>query len=186
MIAYLRGKILEKTTQYIILEQNGLGYKVFTVPEVLEKPIGEEISLYIYHKSTDEGQTLFGMPDFATLQFFELLITITGVGPKMALTIVSAAKIDMLQQSIINGDVEIFTRMSGVGKKTAERIILELKSKISGGILESMSAGGSDLYDALLTLGYNPREIREVIPQVDTKQDTAAQIKDALKLLGRN
>lgn len=185
MIAYLKGKVLEKTTQYLILEQNGLGYKVFTTPELLENSLGEEISLYIYHKSADDGQTLFGVADFPTLQFFELLITVTGVGPKMALTIISAAKIDMLQQSIVNGDAEIFTRMSGVGKKTAERIILELKTKITGGVLESMSAGGSDLYDALVSLGYNPREIRDVIPQVDTSQDTAVQIKQALKLLGR-
>lgn len=186
MIAYLRGKILQKTAQYLILEQNGLGYKVFTTTEILEKPVGEEISLYIYHKSSDDGQTLFGMVDFPTLQFFELLITVTGVGPKMALTIVSAGKIDMLQQSIVNADAEIFTRMAGVGKKTAERIILELKSKITGGVLESMAAGGSELYDALVSLGYNPREIRDVIPQVDTSADTAVQIKQALKLLGRS
>lgn len=185
MIAYLRGKILQKTAQYLILEQNGIGYKVISTQEILEKPINTEVELYIYHKSGDDGQTLFGVPDFPTLQFFELLITITGVGPKMALTIISAAKIDLLQQSIVNGDAEIFTRMSGVGKKTAERIILELKSKISGGMLESMSVGSSDLYDALLSLGYNPREIREVISQVDTSEDTAAQIKQALKLLGR-
>src|SRR5437868_3544429 len=100
MIAFLRGKILQKTVQYLILEQNGLGYKIFTIPEVLEKSLGDEVSLYIYHKSSDDGQTLFGMPDFPSLQFFELLITVTGVGPKMALTIVSAGKIDMIQQSI--------------------------------------------------------------------------------------
>ena len=186
MIAYLRGKLLQKTTQYIVLEQNGLGYKVFVTPEVLELPLGSDAELYIYHKSSDDGQTLFGMPDFAMLHFFELLVSVTGVGPKMALTIVSAAKIDILQQAIVNGDTEIFTRMSGVGKKTAERIILELKSKISGGVLETMSVGSSDIYDALVSLGYNPREIREVIPQIDTTQDTATQLKQALKLLGRN
>jgi holliday junction DNA helicase RuvA len=186
MIAFLRGKILQKTPQYLILEQAGLGYKVFSTPEVLEQPLGTDVELYIYHKSSDDGQTLFGVSDFATLQFFELLISVTGVGPKMALTIVSAAKIEMLQQSIVNNDVEIFTRMSGVGKKTAERIILELKTKISGGMLESMSTSGSDLFDALLALGYNPREVREIIPQVDTTQDTALQIKDALKLLSRS
>lgn len=185
MIAYLKGKVIQKTTQYIILEQSGLGYKVFSTPEVLENPAGAEIELYIYHKSSDDGQTLFGMPDFLNLQFFEQLITVTGVGPKMALTIVSSAKIDILQQAIVNADTEIFTRMSGVGKKTAERIILELKTKISSGILESATSAHSDIYDAMVSLGYNPREIREVIPQIDASADTATQLKQALKLLGR-
>lgn len=186
MIAYLQGKIIQKTVQYLILEKNGLGYKVFVPPTVLDLSIGSEVELYIYHKSSDDGQTLFGMPDFYNLQFFELLITVSGVGPKMALTIISAAGLDILQQAIINNDPEIFTRMSGVGKKTAERIILELKSKISGGLIESAAASSSDVYDALASLGYNPREIREIIPQLDASADTAEQLKQALKLFGKN
>lgn len=207
MIAYLKGKILQKTLNYIILlvssssESNestisgndfdsgsgSVGYKVFTTPEILELPLGSQIELYIYHKSGDDGQTLLGMPNFAELQFFEMLITVTGVGPKMALTIVSAAKIDILQQAIANEDTEIFTRMSGVGKKTAERIILELKNKItSNGVLGEISVSGSEIYDALSGLGYNPREIREAIPQLDSSADTATQLKQALKILSRN
>lgn len=195
MIAYLKGKILQKTTQYIILlqgEDEGLtnsqtGYKVFPTPEILDLPLNSVAELYIYHKSGDDGQTLFGMPDFDSLQFFELLIAVTGVGPKMALTIVSAAKIDLLQQAIMNGDTEIFTKMSGVGKKTAERIILELKNKITGnGLLLGSNASGSEVYDALSGLGYNPREIRETLPQLDSTADTATQIKQALKILSRS
>lgn len=188
MIAYLKGQILQKTSQYIVLlGTNDIGYKIFVIPEVLEMPLNSQVELYIYHKSGDDGQVLFGMPDFAGLQFFELLITVTGVGPKMALTIVSAAKIDLLQQSIQNGDTDIFTRMSGVGKKTAERIILELKNKVTaGGLIEGVSMAGSDIYDALAGLGYNPREIREALPQVDASADTATQLKQALKLLSRS
>ncbi len=191
MIAYLKGKVLQKTTQYIVLIQgespNLTGYKVFPTPEILNLPLNSDVELYIYHKSGDDGQTLFGMPDFDSLQFFEMLISVTGVGPKMALTIVSAAKIDLLQQAIMNADTEIFTRMSGVGKKTAERIILELKNKItSGGILSGSNASGSEVYDALTGLGYNPREIRETLPQLDQTSDTATQIKHALKLLSRS
>lgn len=185
MIAYLKGKILEKSLNYLVVENNGLGYKVFTTPEILESKIGTEVQLYIYHKSTDEGQTLFGVPDFKSLQFFELLITVTGVGPKMALTIISAAKIETLQQAILSGDAGMFTRMSGLGKKTAERIILELKSKVSGGMLETGGKMETDLYDALLALGYNPREVREVMSKVDGTQTMQLQIKDALKLLSK-
>jgi holliday junction DNA helicase RuvA len=190
MIAYLKGKILQKTPQYIVLVSGPaggeIGYKVLTTPEILDLPLGSDTELYIYHKSGDDGQTLFGMPNFESLQFFEMLVTVTGVGPKMALTIVSAAKIDLLQQAIANGDTEIFTRMSGVGKKTAERIILELKNKItSGGILEGVSSAGSEIYDALAGLGYNPREIRDTLPELDATADTASQLKQALKLLSR-
>ncbi|HMQ01552.1 MAG TPA: Holliday junction branch migration protein RuvA [Candidatus Doudnabacteria bacterium] len=186
MIAYLKGILLQKTTQYLILEQNGVGYKVFTTPEVLEIPVGQNVALYIYHKSSDDGQTLFGVSDFAGLQFFELLISVTGVGPKMALTIISSSKLDILQQAIINGDSDIFTRMSGVGKKTAERIILELKSKLASGVLIGASGGSSDLFDALLSLGYNPREIRDVVSKVDSSLDTGSQIKEALKMIAKN
>jgi len=183
MIAYLQGKILQKTTQFIVLENQNIGYKILVTPEILERNIGESIALYIHHKSGDDGQVLFGMTDFPTLQFFEMLITVTGVGPKVALTIVSAAKIEVLQQAIVNQDTEIFTRMSGVGKKTAERIILELKNKIAGGALGETAVSGSDLFDALITLGYNPREVREVLPKIDPAADTQTQLKQALKLL---
>jgi holliday junction DNA helicase RuvA len=191
MIAYLQGKILQKTTNYIVLlcgaEDSKIGYKIFTTPEILELPLGSTAELYIYHKSGDDGQVLFGMPSFDNLQFFEMLISVTGVGPKMALTIVSAAKMVLLQQAIMNGDTEIFTRMSGVGKKTAERIILELRNKVtSGGLLEGSNVSGSEVYDALTGLGYNPREIRETLPQLDSLADTATQLKQALKLLSRS
>ncbi len=187
MIAYLSGKILQKTSQYIILlGDNKIGYKIFVIPEVLEQPIGSNIETYIYHKSTDEGQTLFGMPNFESLLFFEMLISVTGVGPKMALTIISSSKIEILQQAIVNADSDIFTRMSGVGKKTAERIILELKNKVSGGVLDGISVGSSDLFDALTSLGYNPREIREAMAKIDNSLDTTTQIKEALKLIGKS
>ena len=75
MIAYLKGTVLQKTGNYLILERNGIGYKILVPGDLLENPIGSEIELYIYHKSSDEGQTLFGMVDFTSLQFFELLIT---------------------------------------------------------------------------------------------------------------
>jgi Holliday junction DNA helicase RuvA len=186
MIAYLSGTVLQKTTQYLLVEREGLGYKVFTTPETLNTPIGSPVSLYTYLKVADDGQTLFGMPDFASLQFFELLLTVTGVGPRMALTIISASRLDVLQNAIVSGDSAIFTRMSGVGKKTAERIILELKTKLAGGLLlDNGNTGNSEVFDALTGLGYNPREVREIITQLDGSTDTASQLKQALQLLAQ-
>jgi holliday junction DNA helicase RuvA len=185
MITYLRGKILQKTQNFLILENQGLGYKLFVTPDLLEKPLGEELEVYTHHKSGDDGQYLFGLSDFQTLQFFELLITVTGVGPKMALTILSATKTDALQQAIANQDTAIFTRMSGVGKKTAEHIILELKNKVGAVSLNGSNTSGSEIYDALLGLGYSAREVRDLVPKLDHTLSTEEQLKQALKQLSR-
>jgi len=186
MIAYLKGVILEKGLTYIILENSGIGYKVFVTPEILELKVGDGVGLYTYMKVSEDGQALFGVPDFVTLQFFEMLITVSGVGPKVALAILSAAKVDAVQQAIMSQDPAIFTRISGVGLKTAEKIIVELKSKV--GSLETAPGIGqssTEVFDALLALGYNQREVREVVGKVDHTLSTAEQIKQALKIIGK-
>ncbi len=185
MIAYLRGKILEKGLTYLIVENSGVGYKVFVTPEFIAKEVGEEMSLFIYHKSTDDGQALFGVPDFETLKFFELLITVSGVGPKVALAILSAAKVGAVKDAIARQDVGIFIRISGVGTKTAERIIVELKNKVESASAEG-KIGSSEVFDALLSLGYNQKEVRDVINKLDHQKPQEEQLKEALKLLGRS
>lgn len=182
MIAYLRGKILAKGLTYIILENGGIGYKIFVTPETLERKIGEEAALFTYLKVSEDGQALFGLPDFASLQFFELLLTVSGVGPKVALAILSAAKVESVRQAIAHQDAAIFTRISGIGTKTAERIIVELKNKVGG----PASAGvSSEVFDALLALGYNQRETREVIGKLDSDLSSEQQLKQALQMLGK-
>lgn len=184
MISYLRGKILYKNLHYVILERGGIGYKILVTPDILEKTqIGVELETYTYLKINDSEQTLFGLPDVKTLEFFELLITVTGVGPKMALTILSSAKIDILSEAIASGDVALFTRMGGVGKKTAERILLELKNKV--GLAKETSGSGSDIYDALMALGYSSREVRDVLGKIDLSLSSEEQLKQALKLLSK-
>jgi Holliday junction DNA helicase RuvA len=184
MIAYLQGKILAKGLTYIILENNGIGYKVFVTPETLQSNVGDEVKLFTYLKVAEDGQSLFGLPDFETLQFFELLITVSGVGPKVALAILSAARVDAVRQAIANQDAAIFTRISGIGLKTAEKIIVELKNKVglaTGGLM-----GTSEVFDALLALGYNQREVRQAVQKLDAKLPTQDQLKQALKILGKN
>ena len=185
MIAYLKGNILEKGPTYLILENNGIGYKVFVTPEMLELKIGDEVALYTYMKVADDGQSLFGLPDFVTLQFFEMLITVSGVGPKVALAILSAAKVDAVKQAIANQDAAIFTRISGVGLKTAEKIIVELKSKVSALQTASGLGSSSDVFDALLALGYGQREVREAVNKIDHALSQSDQLKQALKMLGK-
>ncbi len=184
MISYLNGKILEKGLSYIIVENQGIGYKVFVTPEVLENSIGSEVKFYTYHKISEDGQSLFGLPDFATLQFFELLITVSGVGPKVALAILSAARVDAVRQAIAGQDAGVFKRISGIGTKTAEKIIVELKDKVST-VNGQRSTVNGDVFDALLALGYNQREVREVIGKLDAGASQGEQIKQALKLFGK-
>jgi Holliday junction DNA helicase RuvA len=185
MISYLKGTILEKGLTYVILENNGIGYKVFVTPEIMEASVGGQLAVYTYHKVSEDGQALFGVPDFATLQFFEMLITVSGVGPKMALAILSSAKADTIKQAIANQDASVFTRISGVGTKTAERIILELKNKVGALDIVAGVSGSSDVYDALLSLGYKAQEIREALKRVNVTLPQQEQLKEALKILGR-
>lgn len=183
MISYLKGTILEKGLTYIILENGGIGYKIFVTPETLQVPAGYNVALFTYHKVSDDGQSLFGLTDFNTLQFFELLITVSGVGPKVALAILSAARVDAVRQAIANQDAAVFTRISGIGLKTAEKIIVELKNKVTGDKSQAIS---SDVFDALLALGYGQREVREAVNKLDGSLPQQAQLKQALKFLGKS
>lgn len=184
MIAYLKGKILEKGLTYIILENQGIGYKVFATPETLSKNVGDELVLYTYHKSSEDGQSLFGLSDFNSLQFFEMLITVSGVGPKVALAILASAQVEAVKDAIARQDAGIFTRISGVGTKTAEKIIVELKNKV--GTITGGAGSSSEVFDALLALGYHQKEVREAVQKVDASLTQEEQLKRALKILGKS
>lgn len=184
MISYLKGKILEKGLTYIILENGGIGYKVFVTPEAMEAKIGDIVSFYTYMKVTDDSHSLFGLPDFATLQFFELLITVSGVGPKVALAILSSSKVESVRNAIASQDTGMFKRISGVGTKTAEKIIVELKGKVQ--ISEQANKQiSTEVFDALIALGYKQNEVRAIFNKLDLFASTGEQIKQALKVLGR-
>jgi holliday junction DNA helicase RuvA len=180
----MKGVIIEKGLTYIILVVNSIGYKVFVTPEILEKQVGDEVAVYTYHKVAEDGQALFGVPDFVTLQFFELLITVSGVGPKVALAILSSASVDSVKQAIAGQDAAIFKQISGVGSKIAERIIVDLKSKVGAVHAAPGLRASSDVFDALISLGYNQREVREVINKIDLLLPQQEQIRQALKFLG--
>jgi Holliday junction DNA helicase RuvA len=166
-------------------EDNGIGYKVFVTPEILEAKIGDTVALFTYHKVAEDGQALFGLPDFSTLQFFEMLITVSGVGPKVALAILSSAKAETIKQAIASQDAAVFTKVAGVGTKTAEKIIVELKNKV-GSFTSPGLGGASDVFDALLALGYGQREVREAVNKLDNSLSQQEQLKQALKLLGKS
>jgi Holliday junction DNA helicase RuvA len=129
---------------------------------------------------------LYGFLDKKDLEFFEMLISISGIGPKGALNILSVASIETLKKAITNEESSILTKVSGIGQKTAEKIILELKSKVSGEYMDEKGGASGETIDALVSLGYRLQEAREALKKVpDDVKEVGAKIKYALKLLSK-
>ncbi len=185
MIAFLEGVIAHISATSLIINVGGVGYKVFVTPPTLSKVVGEPIKLFTYHKSTDDGQALFGFPEASTLDFFELLLTVSGVGPKSALSILSYGNPDTLQEAIARQDTSLFSQIGGIGKKTAERIIVELKDKVGNLPGQTLTGSSNEILSALAGLGYSAGEVRHVIQQLDLNAPVEEQIRQALKLLSK-
>ncbi len=190
MIAYLEGKIINKTNKSIILLTNKVGYEIF-LPEkiLLTTKINNEAQFYIYHKQKEDAQELYGFQSLSGRDFFTKLISVSGVGPKSGLNIMAMADISNLKEAIISGNAEIFQKVSGIGKKTAERIIVELKNKfsaLSSTKTENTDSNNSNLeiFSALNALGFTDDDIRSVYNKVPSDlEDISAKIKFALRLL---
>jgi len=188
MIAYLKGKIINKTEKYVILEVEDIGYEIFLPEKLLFKiKLDEEVSFYIYHQQREDAQELYGFADLAGREFFKLLISVSGVGPKSALNVMSIADISNLKEAIMSGNAEMFQKVSGIGKKTAERIIVELKNKFGALSQKDENESNSQLdeiFSALSTLGFSDDEIRSVYNQIPKDlENVSDKIKAALKLL---
>lgn len=191
MIGTISGTVRHKDIHTLIVDVSGVGYKVYaTTDTTLEAVQGEAIFLWTYLSVKENALDLFGFLDKESLDVFELLIGISGIGPKTALSILSVASPEMLRQAVASEDTTYLTKVSGIGKKNAEKIVLELRDKLvttSGDKRSDMRAEG-DVYEALRSLGYDERDIREVLkkmPKGDTHKSESAsdKVKHALKLL---
>ncbi|MFA6194157.1 MAG: Holliday junction branch migration protein RuvA [Patescibacteria group bacterium] len=188
MISFLRGRIINKGLNYAILETHDIGYQVFMGETLLnDLKIDKEVELYTHHQIKEDASDLYGFKSLEDLELFELLLTVSGVGPKSALGVLSIATAGDIKEAIIRGDANLLTKVSGIGKKTAERLVLELKTKImriGGGstALNSAMSSGSDEIDALMTLGYSLSEARAALNLVDANLvDSGERVKAALK-----
>ncbi len=188
MIAYLKGKIIYKGSGIIILENNSIGYKVFLGEEFFNSiSLDEEREIFIYQQIKEDANDLYGFRNISDLELFELLISVSGVGPKSALGILNLAGGADIKEAILSGDAASLTKVSGIGKKTAERLVLELKTKIAkldGGkeLLNSTVSFGADEIDALISLGYSLVEARSALKEVDPKiKDSSERVRAALK-----
>jgi Holliday junction DNA helicase RuvA len=188
MIGSIKGKVSHKASNYVIVETNGIGYKVFVTPPVLVlMKLNQDVSLVILTYVREDQITLYGFPTLPELEFFELLLTVSGVGPKSALGIMSLAEIKMIKSAIVSEDPSVFTKVAGIGRKTAERVIVELKEKLKG---EAESAPvakeHSDALDALMALGYSPQEARSALKNIPVEvKNIQEKIKLALKNLNK-
>lgn len=191
MIAYLRGQVINKSNNYVIIEVAGIGYRVFVGENLLnELKSNSEIELYTYHQVAEQASDLYGFKKLADLELFELLLTVSGVGPKSALGVLAIASTNDIKEAIIRGDADLLTKVAGIGKKTAERLVLELKNKVlrttGGDSLEISSLGSSDELDALITLGYSLSEARTAFNAIDSSiTDSGERVKAALKKMAK-
>lgn len=186
MIGSIKGKIVLKTEKFLIVDTNGVGYKINVSPDVLSKvqKLDGEILFWIHTHVREDILDLYGFLDRENLEFFEMLINVSGIGPRGALTILSVASIETLHKAIGSSDINYLTKISGIGKKTAEKMVIELRDKIG----KQTKEGGSlkeelDALEALKSLGYSQGEAREALKNVSIGSNTNTKIKEALKIL---
>lgn len=189
MIAWISGKNRGLRGGSVIVDVDGVGYEVQVSAYVLGKVAGaEEVSLHIHTYVREDTLALYGFLSEEELSMFQSLISVSGIGPKAALGILSIADIDTIRTAIVNKDPSLLTQVSGVGKKTAERVIVELQNKVSaptGTGAEKTTADGEAL-EALLSLGYKVAEARDALKSVSGKSaDIGEKIREALKVLGK-
>lgn len=188
MISLLRGIIESNTDKYIIIDVNGIGYKVY-IPGNTFKNLpkkGEKIKLYTYLYVRENIMDLYGFLNPEEMEIFELLISISGIGPKGALSVLTVASIETLKKAIANEESSILTKVSGIGKKMAEKIILELKNKIGDEFIGKWTSVDSEAIDALMSLGYKLNDAREILKKVPKDiKGVENRVREALKLLGK-
>ena len=194
MIAGLEGTAELTGERFLVIRTaGGVSYRVFVGPEVLRKipKKGDAIKLWTHLYQREDTIELYGFLHFAEMEFFETLIEISGIGPKSGLGIMAVAPLDTLKKAIASGDTSYLTKVSGIGRKTAEKVILELRDKLAG---KGVSIADmpelreeSDALDALVSLGYSYAEARDALAAVakDVK-GAGARVKEALKRLGRS
>lgn len=183
MIAKLTGKVTDKLAESVIVDINGVGYEVFVAAEDYGNAVvGQQSSYHIYEQVREDQFTMYGFGDVDTKAFYVQLLSVNGIGPKVAMGILSAARLDRLKQAIAAGDAELLKGVAGVGKKTAERVVVELKNKVSApGSIGAVTAGDS-VYQALLGLGYSSLQAAEAVAAVPEEvEGEEARLKAALR-----
>lgn len=190
MIGFLTGTVALRNDPYIYVDVHGVGYKVLTtLPVLTQSQIGSPLTIYTYTYVREDALELFGFLHPEDLVLFEHLIGISGIGPKTAIQIFSFGSRTEIIDAIAGGNVAFFTAVPRLGKKNAQKIIIELGNKFSGksgNVLDSMQSNNSDVVDALKQFGYTPQEITQALKTVQLDNlSPEQQIKEVLKYFNR-
>ena len=190
MLSHLKGKVIFSGEKFVILEVNSVGYKIFLIPEIFKIIKDQEIvSLWVHLSIRETSQELYGFLEYSELEFFEMLIKISGVGPKSALGVLAVAPLDTLKRAISTNNVSYLTKVSGIGKRIAEKIVLELRGKLEQleetGERNILLQEDDDVLEALQSLGYSLYEARSTLKEIpEDITGTDKRIKEALKIMG--
>jgi Holliday junction DNA helicase RuvA len=188
MIARLKGVVVDKNEQLLIVDVSGVGYEVNVTSQVADDSLmDQEVLLYTYDHIRENSRELFGFNEIESKKLFELLLKVNGVGPKMALSLMGLGEAKQIRSAIASGNVAFVSGASGVGKRLAERICVDLKDKvgiIAGQDVISVDDIDDDAVSALVALGYSRAQAATAIAKVDQKASVEDQIKQALKEIG--
>jgi holliday junction DNA helicase RuvA len=188
MIARLRGKPVARDADGLVLDVGGVGYRVYATPSAVRKSEGaDEVVVETHLHVREDALQLFGFADPAERELFEQLLGVSGVGPKVALAIVSGYSPAELRRAIVREDAALFQTIPGIGKKTAERVVLELKERVAplAAVAEAPHLGPGDGHivarDALVELGYSPAEAEQRLADTDPDLPPAERVRQALR-----
>lgn len=195
MYEYIFGNLVNLKEDYVVLENNGIGYRIYTSKNsFMDLKINEEVTMYIDFNVRDDGIFLYGFTTEEELNMFSMLRLVSRIGPKVALGVLSTLTSNEIKRAIVNGNTSTLCNAPGVGKKTAERIVLELKDRIdedelTDNIHLKVNGNRENIEGAIqgvMSLGYTRGEIRKVLNQMDFKElDTEAIIREVLKRLSK-
>ena len=191
MIAHISGRIAEKFAGSVIVDVAGVGYEIIVpLGEYDHAVLGEDIKFYTYHHIREQGQELFGFSSLAAKKLFELLITVQGIGPKAGISVMSLGEAEMVRNAIANEDSKFIQKAAGVGKKSAERVIVDLKDKVGLALCRQMADGSAqtslagqvdEALEALMALGYSLNDATKAHESVPTNLSTSELVTAALK-----
>jgi Holliday junction DNA helicase RuvA len=188
MIAHVSGVVAEKFANSVIVDVRGIGYEVqVPIGDFDRALLNEPIKFYTYHHIREQSQELFGFSSLAAKKLFELLISVQGVGPKAALAILSLGASEIVRNAIANSDSGFITKASGVGKKTAERVVVDLSDKVGLAVNVAQASGsvstpaGDEALEALMALGYSLNDAMIALETVSAELPTAQRVTLALK-----
>jgi Holliday junction DNA helicase RuvA len=190
MIAHVHGTIAEKVGNAVIVDVHGLGYEVqLPLGDYDRTTLGETVKFYTYHHIREQSQDLFGFSSLAAKKLFELLITVQGIGPKAALAILSLGDGETVRNAIANSDTAFISKASGIGKKSAERVVVDLSDKVGLALRRNndvlgnstVVAGNDEALEALMALGYTLNDATKALEGVSTDLSTAERVTQALR-----